>query len=72
MCAWASVSQFLPHNSATIQYQVLMSMQMDAEFIKEQIGTLFCLGGSTGRGVWGVGGPSERSTPNSGHASQKQ
>ena len=49
-----------------------MSMQMDAEFIKEQIGTLFCLGGSTGRGVWGVGGPSERSTPNSGHASQKQ
>jgi hypothetical protein len=33
-----------------------MSMQMDAEFKKEQNGTLFCLGGGIGRGVWGVGG----------------
>ena len=41
MCAWASVSQFLPHNSATHQFQVLMSMQMDAYLRKEQIGTLF-------------------------------
>jgi hypothetical protein len=41
MCAWASVSQFLPHNSATLQFQVLMSMQMDAEFKKKQIGALF-------------------------------
>ena len=32
---------------------------------------LICLGGSTGRGVWGVGGPSKRSTPKSGHAFQK-
>ena len=41
MCAWASVSQILPHNFATLQFQNLMSMQMDAEFNKEQIGTLF-------------------------------
>ena len=41
ICAWASVSRFLLHNSATVQFQVLMSMQMDAEFKKEQIGTLF-------------------------------
>ena len=40
MCAWASAPPFLPHNSATIQFQVLMSMQMGAEFKKEQIGTL--------------------------------
>jgi len=33
------LSHFLPHNSATLQLQVLMSMQMVAEF-KEQIGTL--------------------------------
>ena len=31
----------LPHNSATLQFQVLMSMQVDAHFKKEQIGTLF-------------------------------
>ena len=41
MCAWASVSQFLPHNSATLQFQVLMNMQMDAYLKKEQIVTLF-------------------------------
>jgi hypothetical protein len=45
MCAWASVSQFSPHNSATLQFQVLMSMQMDAYLEKEQIGTLFVLVG---------------------------
>jgi len=31
----------------------------------------FCLGGSTRRGVWGVGGPSGVSTPKSGHAFPK-
>jgi len=47
-----SVPQFLPHNSATLQFQILKSMQMDAEFEKEQIGTLFCLVGALeGRGV---------------------
>jgi hypothetical protein len=46
MCAWASVSQFLPHNSATIQFQILMSMQVDEEYKTEQIGTLFCLVGA--------------------------
>ena len=30
-----------------------------------------CLGGGTGRGVWGVGGPSGVSTPKSGHAFQE-
>ena len=39
-CAWAVVSQFLPHNSATLQFQVVINMQMDAEIKKEQIGTL--------------------------------
>jgi hypothetical protein len=46
MCAWASVSQFLPRNSATLQFQVLMSMQMDAEFKKEQNSTRLCLVGA--------------------------
>jgi len=41
MCEWATVSQVLPHNSATLHLQVLVNMQMDAEFEKEQIGTLF-------------------------------
>ena len=49
-----------------------MSMQMDAEFKKEQNGTLFCLGGGIGRGVWGVGGPSGVSTPKSIRAFQKR
>jgi hypothetical protein len=40
MCAWASASQFLSHNSATIQFQVVVIMQMDAKIEKEQIGTL--------------------------------
>ena len=31
------------HISATLQFQVLMGVQTDAEFKKEQIGTLFCL-----------------------------
>jgi hypothetical protein len=50
-------------NSATLQFQVLMSMQMDAYLKKEQIGTLFVHvgllhGGS--RGGWvGQGGPEQ-------------
>jgi hypothetical protein len=49
-CAWASVPQFLLHNSATLKFLVLMSMQVDAEFKKEQIGNLFCLVGALERG----------------------
>ena len=56
MCAWASVSQFSPHNSATLQFQVLMSMQMDAYLEKEQIGTLFVLVGATEGGFRGGAG----------------
>jgi len=59
MCAWASVSQFLPHNSAPLQLHILVSMQMDAEFKKEQNGTLFVPGGAVlgGGGVGGLFGP---------------
>ena len=53
MCAWASASQFLPHNSATLQLQVLKIMQMDVEFEKEQIGTLFVWVGAQGGGLGG-------------------
>jgi hypothetical protein len=41
MWAWASVSQFLTHNSTTVQFQVLMCMQMDAYSKMGQISTLF-------------------------------
>ena len=58
MCAWASTSQFLPHNSATLQLQVLIRMQMDAEFEKEQIGTFFVWLGPV---VGPLGGGSEAS-----------
>ena len=56
MCAWASVSKFLPHNSATLQFQVLVSMQMDVEFKKEQSGTVFVWVGALegGFGGWVV------------------
>jgi hypothetical protein len=56
MCAWASVSQFLPHNSVPLQLHILVSMQMDAEFKKEQNGTLFVPGGAVlgGGGGWVV------------------
>ena len=64
MCAWASVSQFLPHNSATLQFQVLISMQMDAYLKKEQIVTLFVWVGAPEGGVggWvvGQGGPAQK------------
>ena len=42
-----------------------MSMQMDADFKKNTEWYPFCLGGSTGRGVWGVSGPSGVSSPKS-------
>ena len=41
VCMGGRVSQFLPHNSATLQFQVLMSMQMVAYLKKEPIGTHF-------------------------------
>jgi len=52
MCARASVSHFLPHNSVPLQLHILVSMQMDAEFKKEQNGTLFVPGGAV-LGGWG-------------------
>ena len=52
MRAWASVSQFLPHNSVPLQLQIWVSMQMDAEFKKEQNGTLFVPGGAVLGGGW--------------------
>ena len=61
MSARASVSQSLPHNSATFQFYVLMSMQMDAEFKKKQDGTLLCLVGALGGKVFFGGGWSLRS-----------
>ena len=56
-CAQVSVSQFLLHISAALQFQVLMNMQMDAEFKKEQIGTLFVRVGTLEGGFegWVVG-----------------
>ena len=64
MCAWASAPQFLPHNSAKLQFQVLMSMQMDAEFEKEHIGTLCvwvgALEGGFGGWVVGQGGQAQK------------
>ena len=54
-CAWASVSQFLPHDSATLQFQ------------EEQIGTLFVWVGAPEGGVrgWvvGQGGPVGHACP---------
>jgi hypothetical protein len=52
-------SQFLPHNSATLQFKVLVDMQMDAYLKKEQTGTLFVWVGAPegfflGGGVRGV------------------
>jgi len=35
----ARISIVQPHNSATLQFQILTSMQMDGEFKKEQIRT---------------------------------
>jgi len=63
-CAWASVSQFLPHNSTTLQFKVLMGMQMDAFLKNEQIGTLFVWVGALEGGLGG-GGPSGVSIPKS-------
>ena len=56
MHARASASQFLPHNSAADHFLVMVSMHMDAEFEKEQIGTLFVRVGALegGFGGWVV------------------
>jgi len=53
MCARAPVSQFLPHNFAKLMFQILMSMQMDAEFKEEQIGTPFVWVGALEGVFWG-------------------
>jgi len=64
MYARASASQFLPHNSAALQFQALVSIQMDAEFLEEQIGTLFAWIGALGGGLGGCvvprGGPAQK------------
>jgi len=65
VCMGVRNTGFSPHNSATLQFQVLMSMQMDACLKKEQIGTLFVLvgvpeGGSTPKKVYV---PSQKKTP---------
>jgi hypothetical protein len=44
---------FLPRNFAKIQFQIWLSMQMDAEFKKEQIGTLFVWVGAQEGGFGG-------------------
>jgi len=55
--AWASISHFLPHNSATFQFKVLMSMQIDTYLKMEQIGTLFVwVGAPEGGFGWWVRG----------------
>ena len=46
----------LPHNSATLLFQVLMRMQTDACLKKEQIGTLFVWLGALEGGCGGGGG----------------
>ena len=48
-----------------------MSMQMDAEMKKEQIGTLFVWVGALEGGFGGGGGPTGGSTPKSGYAFPK-
>ena len=68
MCARASASQFLPHNSAALQFQALVSMQMHAAFLDEKIGKPICLGWGTGWWSGGVGGASGGSSPKSVHA----
>ena len=63
VCTGVRISVFV-HNSATLQFQVLMSMQMDAYLKKEQIGTLFVLVGAPEggfRGGGGQGGPAQKS-----------
>ena len=65
VCMGVRISVF-PHNSATLQFQVLMSMQMDAYLKKEQISTLFVWVGAGapegGVGGWVVcqGGPAQK------------
>ena len=61
----ASASQYMPHSSAPMHSLRTISMQMDAYFEKEQIGTLFVLRGAI---FWGRGGVSFwASLPEFGH-----
>ena len=59
VCMGVRIS-FLPHNSATLNFQVLMSMQVDAESKMEQVGThsvwVRALDGGFGGGwsLWGA------------------
>ena len=55
VCMGGRVSQFLPHNSATLQFQVLMSKQMDAYLEKEQIVHFLSGWGHRKAGLGGVG-----------------
>ena len=52
-CMGVRVSVFQPHNSATNQFQVLRSVQMDAEFKKEQTGAPFVWVGALEEGFGG-------------------
>lgn len=52
MCARASDSQSLLHNSATLKFQIMMNMQM-MQNLKRVDWYPICLGGGTGKGVWG-------------------
>jgi len=62
-----SVYQFLPHDSASLQFQVLIRMQMDAYLKKEQINTLFVWVGAL-EGGGGLGGGSGGSSLKIGRA----
>jgi hypothetical protein len=48
------------HNSATLQFKVLTSMQMDAYLKKEQISTLFVWVVAPEGGVVGQGDPAQK------------
>jgi hypothetical protein len=65
MCAWASVSQLLPHNSATLQFQILMSMQMDTELKRSRLVPLLVWWGHWKGGLGGWG-PQAQKFPNIG------
>jgi hypothetical protein len=64
MCAWASVSLVFAPQLCNTSVSGLDDMQMDAEFKKEQIGTLFvwvgALEGGLGGWVVGQGGQAQK------------
>eukprot|EP00983_Pelagomonas_calceolata_P132136 1161839-Pelagomonas_calceolata.AAC.5 len=55
--ARASAAQFLAYNSAATRFFIALSMHMDGELKKEQIGTLFVGRGAVFGGKGEVGGP---------------